>query len=77
VEDLCCKSRWNKVACKGLPDADRKFFPKYNKWQIAVGDHFGPEVDDVGLPVLLLTGQQWGYWARKDREIWWKVMIVK
>lgn len=67
----------NKVACKVLPDADRKFFPKYNKWQIGVGNQFGPEVDDVGLPVFASDGSAVGYWARKDREIWWKVMTLK
>jgi len=48
----------NKVACKVLPDADRKFLPKFNKWQIAVGNQLGSNFDDVGLPVLLLTRQQ-------------------
>lgn len=66
----------NKVACKVLPDADRKFLPRYNKWQIAVGNQLGPEVDDVGLPVFTSDGSAVGYWARKDREIWWKVMTI-
>ena len=67
----------SKVACKVLPDADRKVLPKYNKWQIAVGNQFGPEVDDVGQPVFTSDGSAVGYWARKDREIWWKVITVK
>jgi hypothetical protein len=67
----------NKVACKVLPDADRKFLPKYNKWQIAVGNQFGPKFEDVGLPVFTSDGAAVGYWARNDREIWLKVMALQ
>lgn len=67
----------SKVACKVLPDADRKILPKYDKWQIAVGNQLGPEVDDVGLPVFTSDGSAVGYWAMKDREIWWRVMALQ
>lgn len=67
----------SKVACKVFPDADRKFLPKFNKLQIAVGNQLGPEFDDVGLPVFTSDGSAVGYWARKDREIWWKLMTLQ
>ncbi|HKR12833.1 MAG TPA: hypothetical protein VJT15_12310 [Pyrinomonadaceae bacterium] len=67
----------NKIACKVLPDADRKFLPRYNNWQIAVGNQLSPNFDDVGLPVFASDGSAVGYWAMKDSEIWWKVMTVK
>lgn len=65
-----------KIACMVIPDADRKVLPRFNKRQIAVGNQFGPKFDDVGLPVFSSDGSAVGYWARMDREIWWKVMTV-
>jgi len=67
----------SKVACKVFPDADRKFLPKFNKLQIAIGNQMGPKFDDVGLPIFISDGSAVGYWARKDREIWWKVMPLQ
>lgn len=67
----------SKVACKVLPDADRKVLPRYNKWQIAIGNQFGPKFDEVGMPVFTSDGAAVGYWARNDREIWWKVMTLQ
>lgn len=67
----------SKVACKVFPDADRKVFPKFDKLQVAVGNQLGPKFDDVGLPVFTSDVSAVAYWARNDREIWWKVMPLQ
>jgi hypothetical protein len=59
----------SKVACKVRPNSD--------ELQIAVGNQLGPAFDDVGTPIFSADGSSVGYWARKGREVWWKVTAVQ
>jgi len=62
----------SKTACKS---ADVGF--NSVKWQIEVSNYLGPKFDDVGRPIFSNDGSKVAYWARKGRELWWKVMEVQ